>query len=182
MANIIQALWARFFFNQRKLQAEQKYSLSKRSINEPTAVEKLFCVPFGRLPCHLTGEIRSCREIARDNEVVHLEAEQSRFIGIMGRRVRNYRFIPYDFRALLYVAMVSSNVASCVMYLTYIQYRAHLGGLQKITLPLLTDVIFPDGHPDKDNLNAAWYDQKVDMPDVGLVNLLDYPPALRTIR
>ena len=175
-------LFARF---RKKIAAMSIYSwLSSREALRPNAVEEIFCKPFAELPCQITDHVGRSMYRAMFCDVREIEENLTFFqrwqLKQIKARIEDYLSITVDDRSVVYITLVSDRIAVAVMYLTYIQYWAKTNGVHRVTLRMLKEKVFPNGHPNEGTLKQIWYKQKVSH-DTGSDNLLDHAKAMLSI-
>lgn len=149
----------------------------------PTTRLEMFCIGFGRLPCMEDIRImHTAKLIALPDWYDHIDPtfDQLNLVEIAKDHIKNYLTISVSWKVLFFLAMVSVNPTSVVMYVAYLQYWGYQKNQKAIDFINFQD-IFPYGLPDESSLKDAWYGQKV-YRDGREYNLLDDKAAYEPIQ
>jgi hypothetical protein len=172
--------------------------LENKTIQDPTAVEEIFCKGFDKIPFNvpmdklemqmMMNALQFEEGLIEADPFANLSEEEEKELPFAVKMVKQsiktrFTFEMTDCMQVL-VAIIAKSAGTCVMYLTYLQYRAKKLGVKEITAMEFAQNIFPMGLPSEENLQKLWYSQKVNTKDGigGSDNLLDYQSALVSIQ
>jgi len=173
--------------------------LPKETINNPSAVEDIFCKKFQKI----LSDVRLLRPMDEHEMKIMLAAvsvdmvegtedpfdsikedPNAPFIVKLTFKILETRFTftcSNSLKAL--IAIVSETAGTAIMYLTYLQCWAKHNKRKYITAEDFSMEIFPNGFPKKEQMQNLWDCQKVDRAgSTESDNLLDYQSALKSIQ
>jgi hypothetical protein len=163
--------------------------LLQESINDPEAIEKLFCIPFNKLRSHPMDEettglfLQLTFSGEHGKEVVIPEKEKPFLYKVIESRVKGaFTFILNDSRLIMFLCVIAKTPGTAIMYLTYMQYWAKQKNVNQITFDIFARDIFPMGFPSNEDLHLLWNAIKVKRENGGSDNLLDYQSAMKSIQ
>jgi hypothetical protein len=155
--------------------------------NKENAVEELFCKKFEQLKKYPLDEDNSGflvnLLISRGNIEIP-EKEKPFLIKLIEKRIKNcLTYQITDTRLLIFLAILSENPGTAVMYLAYLQYWAKKNNQPIINLTIFCEKIFPWGFPNENDLSDLWNKCKVKREkQLDSDNLLDYDNAYKSIQ
>lgn len=158
--------------------------LDKKVLHDETAIEEMFCKPFGKLKVEeMDDELSELLIILLMRKSMEIpEKEKPFLLKVIDARIKgcfNYKI--NDIKLLLFLCAVTQTPGKAVMYLTYLEYWTKENGVDEINLDLFCEKIFPWGFPSDKDLNDLWDAQKV-MTERMSVNLLDSPIAGKSLQ
>lgn len=173
--------------------------LPKETINNPSAVEDIFCKKFQKI----LSDVRLLRPMDEHEMKIMLAAvsvdmvegstdpfdsleedPKAPFIVKVTFKSLETRFTFRCSNSLkTLIAIVSETAGTAIMYLTYLQCWAKHNKRKYITAEDFSMNIFPNGFPTKEQMEKLWYSQKIDTEGSSASdNLLDYQSALKSIQ
>jgi len=137
---------------------------------EPTAVELLFCKPFGQLAKHEMNKedtedlIRLMLAKPTSLKDAPIKEEEKPFVyKLIEKRVEHtFTFRINDSRLVLFLAIICKSAGDAVMYLAYLQYWCKQNNVKELDLDTFGKRIFPFGFPNDEDMSALWRQVKVD--------------------
>lgn len=160
--------------------------LPSEVVHEEDAIEKYFCKEFKKLPTFPMGA-RDSELLVRlllGGDLVIPQEEKPFLIQVIEKRVEHCFTYTINSKAVAFIAALTENPGTAIMYLTYFQYVSKQFRKQAtdklVTLELICEV-FPMGFPSKEDLHNLWDSIKVKCSNGGSDNLLDYASALKSI-
>lgn len=146
------------------------------------SIEKLFCKPFEQLPClPIDIELTEVLQMLQFVGCPPVMKQEFLFRVIQKRVDIMYSYELSD-DLICFLCVICETPGTAVMYLTYLQYWAKNNKADWIDLDKFTTKVFPNGFPAKNELNKLWDNQKIKGDAVFTDNLLDYAPALYSLK
>jgi hypothetical protein len=168
--------------------------LENKTIQDPSAVEKIFCEAFDKISFStpmdelemkmMMSALQFEEGLLKKDPFADTPKEELPFVVQLVKQSLKSRFTfeMTDCMQVL-VGILGKNAGTCIMYLTYLQYRAKKLGVKKITAMEFAQNIFPMGVPSEEDLHKLWDSQKVKRAEtMASDNLLDYQSALVSIQ
>jgi hypothetical protein len=166
--------------------------LDQKTIDNPKAVEELFCIPFGKLPQHpmdeeMTGFMAEMNmaSLMNGGKAHNIPKKDTPPILLMFEDSLATRFsfeIP-DQTLRFFISVQAGTVGIIIMYLTYLQYECKKRGIKELDWMQFTG-LFARGFPVEPDLQTLWEMQKIKRRKMGegSDNLLDYQSAMVSIQ
>ena len=168
--------------------------LDTKTIKDPQSAENIFCKAFDKAPFNVQmgkTEMRVFsialqfeKKLLDKDPFSNVPEKELPFTVQLVRKSLKGRFTFEMSDSLqVFIGMIGKSAGTCIMYLTYLQYKAKKLGVKEITATIFAKDIFPTGFPSEENLQKLWDSQKVKSEKSGgSDNLLDYQSALVSIQ
>ena len=168
--------------------------LERKTIEDPNSVEIIFCEGFDNLlfktPLDksemsiLMAALKFEKKLIKEDPFKDIPEKDIPFpVKIVQNAIKTRFTFEMTNPMQVLVGILGKSAGTCIMYLTYLQYKAKKLGVKEITATIFAKDIFPSGFPSEEDLHKLWDSQKVKTEKSGgSDNLLDYQSALVSIQ